>query len=100
MATVGTNDSADAINGRLCTLARQRAALAWAVLELANYVDKIGDSGLELAGFDSGQATTVHGAVDLLKTDAQVFLGQATQGSLYDFADALGQFIGPTPPPV
>lgn len=97
MANYGTDTSSDALNTRMCALMQARHLNATEVIAFAAYVDGIGTAGLELSGFDSTEATNFASAVDQAKTEAQVWLGQATQGTDYNFSDALSVFIGPDP---
>jgi hypothetical protein len=93
---LGAEITADRLNADLCALAQNRATEAWAALRLANYVDGIGIDGLEQAGFDSTEAGEYRNSVDVLKTDALIFLGQANQSAEYNYADALAAYIAPT----
>ena len=91
---------------QLTNLAQQNAVnlrnVCQSILSLFNYANQIGLSGLETAGFSSGQAATFLNQVDLAATVAQVYYGTVqSQGSggtgaiLYDFNTALLPSSGP-----
>jgi hypothetical protein len=94
---IGAGTTAADLNARLCALAQVRALQAVFTIEFATYVDGLGTAGLEVAGMDSADATAFQSAADDLKTDALIFQGQATQGSPFNYSNAVAGFIGPTP---
>ncbi|HEY6493316.1 MAG TPA: hypothetical protein VIZ43_08595 [Trebonia sp.] len=94
---IGAGTTAADLNARLCALTQVREVQAVLTVAFAAYVDGLGAGGLELAGMDSGDAAAFQSAADDLKTDALIFQGQATQGSTFNYGNALAAFIGPTP---
>lgn len=95
MAT-GAQTTSEELNAAACALALEWAKTANNVIALAKFVDGLGLTGLEAAGFGTTEdATAYKNCVDLLKTVAMIFQGTAIQPDQYDFSNALSAFIGP-----
>jgi hypothetical protein len=97
MATVGAGTDSVSLNAEAVAVAQTFAANCFRAVALAKYVDGLGVPGLELAGFDSADATAFQQGVDYLKTIAAIIQGNAAQPTGFDFTNALSSFIGPEP---
>jgi hypothetical protein len=87
--TVGQPASETGINGTLTTLALQLRELADDILEQWAYLNKLGTGGLQNLGFSPADAQAALDAVDHMQTVAAVYKGTATQGTAFNFEDAL-----------
>jgi hypothetical protein len=88
---MATGDQADVgrVNTQLSSVALQLRNWATASLNFAQYVNKIGTAGLEAMGFTPADAAQVITEADYMQTIAQIYKGEATQGTTFDFEDAL-----------
>jgi hypothetical protein len=84
------------VNQALTTLAIAWRDLAKQTVEQWQFLNRLGDTGLEAVGFSAGDAATVLTLVDYMNTVAQVYLGTVqSQGSggtgaiLFNFDSAL-----------
>jgi hypothetical protein len=97
MAVLGSGITADNLNARMCALAQRRHKQAVDAAAFAKFIDGLDIAGLELAGFSSAEATSFKASVDVLKSDAYIWQGLATQPGAYDFSNSLAAYIGPDP---
>lgn len=95
--SVGIQQSWQGLNNQAAQLALDMTNNAAAVLKLQAYLVAEGTSGLVALGDTSGgtDAQTLINLVDYMATVAQVFQGTATQGSQFNFANALVALTGP-----
>jgi hypothetical protein len=95
---VGAGATADSLQTELVAVAQTFAANANRAIALAKYVDGLGTSGLQNAGFaTTGDATTFQSRADYCRTVAQIFQGTAAQPTDFDFSNAMADAIGPDP---
>ena len=91
---VGTQPSVSGVNDQLTQLALQWRNVAQASLNLFTTINELGgDTGLtagfEAVGFDSTDAGTANTLLGYMNTLAGVYAGTATQGTDFNFANAL-----------
>lgn len=92
--TVGSQTNQGNVNQNLTVLALQWRDLATGTLEQADFLNKLGQGGLESLGFTAQDAAEVLTLIDYMGTCAGVYKGTATQGSEFDFEDALTPLWG------
>jgi hypothetical protein len=92
---VGTTATAAQMNAQLASVAMALRSTAQQILSLSVYANDLGLAGLEAVGFGSDDAQTFLNMVDYMATVAQVYQGTATQGSEFNFSDALTAVTGP-----
>jgi hypothetical protein len=92
--TVGNNMSTDAVNQAITNLSVAMRNLMQAVANLSLNVNGQGSgvTYLEGLGFDSADAAAAEGAISYLNTIAGVYFGTASQGTDFDFNQALSQY--------
>ena len=88
---MATGDQADVgrVNAQLSSVALQLRNWATQALNYAQYVNKIGTAGLEAMGFTPADAAQVVTEADYMQTIAQIYKGDATQATAFNFEDAL-----------
>lgn len=91
---VGTQPTVGAINDQLTQLALQMRNNTTQINNLFTTVNRLGGgtglaAGFTAIGFTAGDATSAATLLGYLNTIALVYSGDATQGSAFDFADAL-----------
>jgi hypothetical protein len=91
---VGNSASSSQLNAWLASLALDICGWAYQVNQLQELTVALGTGGLEAAGFGAGDAATFQSMVSYLNTVAGVYQGTATQGSDFDFDNALCQVRG------
>jgi hypothetical protein len=94
--TVGNSMSMDSVNQGITNLSVAMRNLMQAVQNLSLNVNGQGNGValLEALGFDSADAAAAQGAISYLNTIAGVYFGTASQGTDYDFNQALSQYWG------
>jgi hypothetical protein len=92
---VGTTATAAQMNAQLASVAMALRSTAQQILALSVYANELGLAGLEAIGFGSDDAQTFLNMCDYMATVAQVYQGTATQGSEFNFSDALTAVTGP-----
>jgi hypothetical protein len=87
---VAIGDQADQgrINIQLSSLALQLRNWAIQVQSQAAFLNKLGAAGLEAIGYDAADAAAVIQQIDYMLTVAQIYAGNATQPSAFNFQDA------------
>jgi hypothetical protein len=89
---VGNQASAAQLNAELAGLITRVRDDLRAVSVLQQQVTAIGAAGLTAAGFTAPDAATYMNALSYLSTVAGVFQGTATQGSIFNFENALAPY--------
>lgn len=87
--TVGNTLGVSQLNQQLASLAIQICIWAYQAGQLQEVTTAAGTAGLEAAGFSAGDAATYATMVSYLNTVAGAYLGTATQGSEFNFDNAL-----------
>jgi hypothetical protein len=92
--TVGTQPGTGQVNTQLTALALALRNDCQSVINLFEFVNAAGggeglDAGFTALGFASGDATTASTLLSYMNTIAGVYAGTATQGSEFNFANAL-----------
>jgi hypothetical protein len=90
---VGDVPTSASLNGELGGLIVRLRDVCHDISELQMQVTGIGQGGLVAAGFSAGDATTFMNAVSYLNTVAGVYQGTATQGSTFNFDNALSAYV-------
>lgn len=90
---VGDAPTVGGLNDELAALIVRLRDVCNDITELQMQVVGFGSAGLIATGFSSGDATTYLNAVSYLNTVASVYRGTATQGSTFNFDNALSQFV-------
>lgn len=92
--TVGTQLSKNQIDTLISNYATQMRNLMEAVQDLSLNVNGQGNGAavLEVAGYDSGDATQTIAAISYLNTVAAVYFGTATQATDFNFNQELSQY--------
>lgn len=93
---IGNDPTAAQINSQGAQIAMQWRAVAQASLAYQAYVVALGQAGLVAKGMTSADATALLTAANYMATNAQVFQGTATQGSTFNFQNALVALTGPS----
>lgn len=83
------------VNSQAAQLAGQWRSCAQQSQYFEAYISSLGTSGLQALGFTSGDATSMVTMANYMLTLAQVFAGTATQGSEFNFQNALVALTGP-----
>lgn len=86
---VGTGTSQSNVNANLTGYAIQMRNLCDAIRNEQEGIVDLGLAGLEALGFSSGDAQTVLNMWSYMNTISGVYYGTATQGSEFDFDNAL-----------
>jgi hypothetical protein len=92
---IGNQPTMAQLNGQAAQVAIQLRTACQQTLALQAYVVSLGSAGLQALGFTSGDATAMLNQCSYMATVAQVFQGTATQGSLFNFQNALVALTGP-----
>lgn len=92
---IGNQPNVQQLNSQAAQLAGTWRSTAEQTLALQAYVTGLGQAGLVALGFASGDATTFITACNYMATMAQVFQGTATQGTDFNFQNALVALTGP-----
>ena len=93
--SIGNQASTGSINNMLTQYAISLRDDCQNILNLQEFITTLGVAGLEALGFDSTDAASVVTMVSYLNTIAEVFNGTATQGTEFDFNNALsGLYAG------
>lgn len=87
--TVGNQASPGLINNTLTAYAIALRNDCQNVLNLQEFITTLGISGLEALGYSSTDAQSVVTMVSYMNTIAIVFNGTGTQGSAFNFGNAL-----------
>jgi hypothetical protein len=87
--SVGNQASTGSINSQLSSMAISLRNILTSVEQFQEFVVAQGQSGLEALGYDSTDATTVLNMASYMNTVAGVYFGTATQGTQFDFDNAL-----------
>lgn len=90
---VGDNPTSAALNAELAGLIIRLRDVCQDITVLQTQVVGFGNAGLQGAGFSAGDATTYMNAVSYLSTVAGVYRGTATQGSQFNFDNALAGYV-------
>jgi hypothetical protein len=77
------------VNTQLTSLALQLRNLAGQIMDQHTFLNKQGHDGLVALGFEDADATDVLARIDYMATIAQIYEGNATQATTFDFEDAL-----------
>jgi len=95
---IGNQPNAAQLNAQAAQLAMSWRSLAQQTAALQAYVTGLGSAGLQAAplSFSSGDASAFITACNYMATLAQVYQGTATQGSLFNFGNALVALTGPS----
>jgi hypothetical protein len=88
---MATGDQADIgrVNLQLSSVALMLRNWANQAVQYALYVNNIGQAGLEGMGFATADAQQLLSQADYMQTIAQIYRGQATQATAFNFEDAL-----------
>jgi hypothetical protein len=92
---VGNIPNQQQLNSQAAQLAGQWRSIAEQTTYFQAYINSLGTAGLQALGFTSGDATTMVTMSNYMLTLAQVFQGTATQGSEFNFQNALVALTGP-----
>jgi hypothetical protein len=93
---IGNQPNVAQINSQAAQIAMAFRSNAQAALQFQAYVVALGQAGLVALGFASADATALLTQANYLATLAQVFQGTATQGSTFNFQNALVALTGPS----
>jgi hypothetical protein len=94
---IGNQPTVVQLNGQAAQLATMFRTTAQQALYFQAYVvTALGSSGLVALGFTSGDATSMIAMANYMATCAQVFQGTATQGTTFNFQNALIPLTGPS----
>ena len=91
---IGTQPSVIGLNTQLSGAAVQLRNAMFAAQQLAVFANAEGLAGLELIGFAAADATAFLSMVSYMNTVAGVYYGTATQGSGFNFDNALAELRG------
>lgn len=86
---IGAQSSSSQISNQLSALALAMRNDLRSVSNFQEYVVALGLAGLEALGFDAADAQSVLNMASYMNTIAEVYLGTGTQGSEFDFDNAL-----------
>lgn len=91
---VGRQPSSNDIDAQITSLALQTRNVLQAVANLSTNVNGqgTGQATLEGYGYSTDDAATALSAISYMNTVAQVYLGNAAQGSTFDFNQELSQY--------
>jgi hypothetical protein len=92
---IGNDPNMQQINSEAAQIAGQFRSNALQAQELQAYVVGLGQAGLVALGFASGDATLLLTCCSYMATLAGVYQGTVTQGSLFNFQNALVALTGP-----
>jgi len=92
---IGNQPNVQQLNSQAAQLAATWRSTAQQTLALEAYVTGLGQAGLVSLGFASADATAFITACNYMTTMAQVFQGTATQGTDFNFQNALVVLTGP-----
>lgn len=93
---IGNQPNVQQLNAMAAQIAGQYRSNAEAALQLQAYVVGLGHAGLMALGFTDADATLLATCCNYMATLAQVFTGAATQGSTFNFQNALIPLTGPS----
>jgi hypothetical protein len=91
---VGAQASEGSINSTLTQLALGLRDQCAQVLNFSEWVNGLGVAGLEALGFSAADAQTALNLADYMATIAGVYKGTATQGTAFNFDNALSVLWG------
>ena len=91
---VGAQTTQAVVDSELSSCAVQLRDLAARILQKQAYYNKLGITGLGVAGFTAPDAQAVLDNINHMATVAQVYKGTATQASLFNFEDYLTPLWG------
>lgn len=92
---IGNQPNVQQLNAMAAQIAGQYRSNAQAALQLQAYVTGLGQAGLVALGFASADATSLTTCCNYMATLAQVFQGTASQGTNFNFQNALIPLTGP-----
>jgi hypothetical protein len=92
---IGNIPSQAQLNSQIAQLASQWRSVAQQSLYFGTYINNIGTAGLQALSFTSGDATTFVAQADYMLTLSGVYMGTATQGTVFNFENALVTVTGP-----
>jgi hypothetical protein len=92
---IGNAPSVAQLNSQAAQIAGAFKSTAAQALTLQAYAVSLGQAGLTTLGFSAGDATQFLTMCNYMATLAQVYQGTATQGSLFNFSNALTALTGP-----
>jgi hypothetical protein len=92
---IGNAPSVAQLNSQAAQVAGAFKSTAAQALTLQAYVVALGHAGLMTLGFSDADATALATQCNYMATLAQVYQGTATQGSLFNFSNALTALTGP-----
>jgi hypothetical protein len=92
---IGNAPSVAQLNSQAAQVALQLRSACQQALALQAYVVSLGQAGLVSLGFTSADATAMLNQCSYMATVAGVFTGTATQGSMFNFQNALVALTGP-----
>jgi hypothetical protein len=87
--SIGNQTTVAAVNNMLSSYAVQMRNLMGAIRNEQEEVTDMGVAGLEALGFDSADAASVISMFSYMNTISGVYFGTATQGTAFDFDNAL-----------
>jgi hypothetical protein len=92
--SVGNQSSSDAVSQQITNYTVGLRNLCFQIANLNTEINGQGDglAVLEALGFDSADAATALNVIGYLNTIAGIYYGTATQGSEYDFNNALAPY--------
>lgn len=93
---IGNIPNMQQVNSQAAQLAGTWRSISEQTIAFAAYVNNLGTAGLIALGFASADATAMVSNTDLMLTMAQVFTGTATQGTTFNFQNALVALTGPS----
>jgi hypothetical protein len=92
---IGNTPTMAQLNAQAAQVAMAFRTNAQQALALQAYVVGLGSAGLQAMGFAAADATAMLAQCNYMATLAQVFQGTATQGSMFNFQNALVALTGP-----
>lgn len=92
---IGNIPNIQQVNSQAAQLAGQWRSVAEQTIYFQAYIASLGTAGLQALGFASADATAMVTMTNYMLTMAQVFQGTATQGTDFNFQNALVALTGP-----
>jgi hypothetical protein len=91
---IGSQDNVAQVNATISAYALQLRNLMDQIREQQEFIVGLGLTGLEAMGFSSGDAQSILNMWSYMNTVSGVYYGTVTQGSLFDFDNALSGLWG------
>jgi hypothetical protein len=91
---IGMQNTAASVNMRAGALAIQLRNVCQDMKNFQEWILTLGETGLDQLGFTPADATSILNAVSYMNTISSVFFGTGTQGTVFDFDNALAALYG------